>query len=137
MRRIDRDIDRTLTRLRNAVRDRGFTQMEVQHALGWGRSYISQLLTKQKSVRFDQILMILNVIGVEPGEFFRGIYDVDVLRRPGPRHTSRQSTLRGELRRSRLVIDGLVSVLKQKSVITASELSRAIERVGRERSRYR
>ena len=39
-----------------------------------GRSYISQLLTKQKSLRVEQVLLILNVIGVEPRRFFAELY---------------------------------------------------------------
>ena len=71
---IDRVVDRVLTRLRNAIRERHFTQMDVQEALGWGRSYISQLLTKQKTLRVEQILLILNVIGVTPEDFFSEIF---------------------------------------------------------------
>ncbi|MEM7353121.1 MAG: helix-turn-helix transcriptional regulator [Acidobacteriota bacterium] len=60
--------------MRNKIRERGFTQLEVQEALGWGRSYISQLLTKQKSLRIEQVLLILNVIGVEASDFFDELY---------------------------------------------------------------
>ncbi len=74
MRTIERELDRVLTLLRNKIRERGFTQLEVQEALGWGRSYISQLLTKQKSLRIEQVLLILNVIGVDPGDFFSELY---------------------------------------------------------------
>ncbi len=73
---IDRDLDRILTALRNRIRERGYTQMEVQEALGWGRSYISQLLTRQKTLRFEQILQILNVIHLDPAEFWDEIYQV-------------------------------------------------------------
>ena len=38
---LERELDRVLTLLRNKIRERGFTQLEVQEALGWGRSYIS------------------------------------------------------------------------------------------------
>ena len=71
---VERELERVLTLLRNKIRERGFTQLEVQDALSWGRSYISQLLTKQKSLRVEQVLLILNVIGVEPGEFFAELY---------------------------------------------------------------
>ncbi len=74
MMRVQRELDRALTLLRNKIRERGFTQLEVQEALGWGRSYISQLLTKQKSLRIEQVLLILNVIGVDPSEFFGELY---------------------------------------------------------------
>ena len=71
---VERELDRILTLLRNKIRDRGFTQLEVQEALGWGRSYISQLLRKQKSLRVDQVLQILKVISVEPAEFYAELY---------------------------------------------------------------
>lgn len=71
---VERELDRVLTLLRNKIRERGFTQLEVQMALGWGRSYISQLLTKQKSLRVEQVLLILKVIGVKPSEFFGELY---------------------------------------------------------------
>ena len=70
----EKELDRVLTLLRNKIRERGFTQLEVQEALKWGRSYISQLLTKQKSLRVEQVLLILEIIGVDPGEFFAELY---------------------------------------------------------------
>ena len=48
MQQIDAEVDRYLTLLRNRIRQQGFTQLEVQQELGWGRNYISQLLTKLK-----------------------------------------------------------------------------------------
>ncbi len=85
MRKIDRELDRILTLLRNVIRQKGFTQLEVQEALGWGRSYISQLLTKQKSLRVEQILLVLNVINVKPAEFWGEIYQL------GESHSGRQT----------------------------------------------
>ena len=35
-----REGERILLHLRHAIRDQGFTQLQVQEALGWGRSYI-------------------------------------------------------------------------------------------------
>ncbi len=71
---IDKELDRYLSLLRNKIRESGFIQMEIQERLGWGRSYISQLLTKQKALRLEQVLLILKVIGVEPREFFLELY---------------------------------------------------------------
>ena len=34
------------------------------------RSYVTQLLMKQKALRVEQVLLILKVIGVDPAEFF-------------------------------------------------------------------
>ena len=70
----DSEVDRYLTLLRNKIREHGFTQLEVQEALGWGRSYISQLLTKQKALRVEQVLLVLDVIGLTPSEFFAELY---------------------------------------------------------------
>ena len=71
---VERELDRTLTLLRNKIREQGFTQLQVQAELAWGRSYISQLLTKQKSLRVEQVLRILQVIDVEPADFYKELY---------------------------------------------------------------
>ena len=74
MRQTEAELNRYLTLLRDKIRERGHTQLEVQGALGWGRSYISQLLTKQKALRVEQVLLILKVIAVDPVEFFGSQY---------------------------------------------------------------
>lgn len=71
---IEKEVDRILTLLRNKIREKGFTQLEVQDRLNWGRSYISQLLTKQKSLRVEQVLMILETIKVDPKDFYAELY---------------------------------------------------------------
>lgn len=71
---MEKEVDRILTLLRNKIRERGYTQLEVQDQLNWGRSYISQLLTKQKSLRVEQVLMILETIKVEPKDFYAELY---------------------------------------------------------------
>ncbi len=131
MRSIERDLDRILNRLRYAIRERGYTQLEVQEVLGWGRSYISQLLNKQKSLRFEQILSILNVIDVTAAEFFGEIYplgEADRSRR-ARRTTPAQvddAPMGAELRRLELLYAGLVSALKKKGLITTRDLARAV-----------
>jgi transcriptional regulator with XRE-family HTH domain len=74
---IEKEVDRVLTLLRNKIRERGFTQLEVQSTLGWGRSYISQLLTKQKGLRVEQVLRILEVIGVDAFQFYAELYNLN------------------------------------------------------------
>ncbi len=144
IRMIDRELDRVLTLLRNKIRERGFTQLEVQEALGWGRSYISQLLTKQKSLRIEQVLLILNVIGVDPGDFFSELYHFPA---PGGldgaqryRGYSRDVYDRGAagadggsdeaLKRSfdelQSLMRGLVRLLTTKGLVEADELSVAV-----------
>ena len=136
---IDRDLDRVLTRLRNAIHEQGFTQLEVQEALGWGRGYVSQLLTKQKTLRLEQVLTILNVISVKPEDFFGEVFQFGKAQRaprkarrpPGrmvPSPWDRPGDLSAEVRRLRILLEGLVRVLERKDLITDGDLSAAVER---------
>ena len=136
MTHIERYLERYLLLLRNKIREKGFTQMEVQEALGWGRSYISQLLTRQKRLQFDQVFSILRVIGVEPREFFAELSG----RPPQPPALRRQPRGGGDVASNRELEDlssllrGLVKLLIEKQVITAAELSTTIQ-VAEEESR--
>ncbi len=143
MRKVDRDIDRIVSHLRDVIRISGYTQREIQDVFGWGRSYISQLLTQQKNLRFEQIQMILNVINVKPEDFWGEIYRFKERYRPGrpgglgrpgrPRASSlpggrERSALHSDLRGSRLLLDALVAVLMQKQLVTSHELENATRR---------
>ena len=138
MRPVEKEIDRILATLRNRIRERGYTQMEVQEVFGWGRSYISQLLTQQKTLRLDQVLQILNVIGVDPADFWGEIYQFGKFAE-GPTRRRQQaapslpvardrSTLPADLRRLKRLLDAVVSVLTQKNLITVRELDDATQR---------
>ena len=132
---IERELDRYLTLLRNKIRDQGFTQLEVQNSLGWGRSYISQLVTKQKALRMEQVLVILHVIGIEPSAFFGELYDASPRAGASPRAdvsqlqepTSSPDLVRQELQQVRTVLHGLTQLLRTKGLITERELSEAVE----------
>ncbi len=128
MQKIEREVERMLTRLRNVIRERGFTQLEVQEALGWGRSYISQLLTKQKSLRVEQVLMILSVVNVEPAEFFGELYELGEHASPSSSTGLAADDVAAELRRLGMLFEGLVGALKKKKVISASDLGAAIKK---------
>lgn len=67
-------IDRLLLLLRSTMQAQGVSQLSVQESLGWGRTYISQLLRKQKALRFDQVLMILETLEIEPQDFFAELF---------------------------------------------------------------
>ncbi len=128
MREVDRQLDRILTLLRNKIRQRGYTQLEVQEVLGWGRSYISQLLTKQKSLRVEQVLLMLNVIGVEPEAFFAELYPPgsgNPLGRPMAGDQP-NAALQNDYRGMRSLLRGLVDLLIQREIFTAEELSAAV-----------
>ena len=146
---VENEIEQILTLLRNKIRERGFTQLEVQEALAWGRSYISQLLTKQKSLRVEQVLLILNVIGVDPAEFYAELYhlpSIDRLRgaedypRGGYKAASYAAStvaevseggLPGDFTRSfqelRSLLRGLVRLLVDKNLINVDELTSAVK----------
>ncbi len=127
---VQHEVDRFLTLLRNKIRERGFTQLEVQEALGWGRSYISQLLTRQKALRFEQVLLILGVIGIPAAEFFAELYATAPYRSFGsaaahPDAAESVAKLRAEL-------NGMVDLLLEKKIITAEELSAAVHAADQE-----
>jgi len=127
-----------LTLLRNKIRERGFTQLEVQAMLGWGRSYISQLLTKQKALRLEQVLMILAVIGVDSGDFFAELFPTG--RRPGGSWQGSVGASAGAfsalgepsaaVAELRSLVRGLVGLLIDREVIDVDELSTAVEDAG-------
>ena len=127
---VDNEVDRYLTLLRNKIREKGFTQLQVQEALSWGRSYISQLLTRQKSLRVEQVLLILDVISVEPAEFFAELYYY-----PAPRAgASRPSgggrpgeELAGDFEAMRAMVRGLVWLLIDKELIDVDDLTTAVK----------
>ena len=130
---IERQLDRVLTLLRNKIREEGFTQLEVQEALGWGRSYISQLLTKQKSLRMEQVLLILSVIEVPESDFFGELYPPSVEPdRPhkgtgtGPSE-SVPADFAGAFGELRKTVRGLLRVLVDKKLVGAEELRSAVE----------
>ncbi len=133
MRKTDRALDRILSRLRGLIRERGFTQTEVQDTLGWGRSYISQLVNRQKSLRVEHVLMILKVIDVEPEVFFAEIYQFGDPRRRHRRGGRAARSLMDDLvpaepRGLWQLFDGLVSLLVKKKLITVTDLARAIKK---------
>ncbi len=141
--RVERDLDRCLALLRSKINHQGFTQLEVQETLGWGRSYISQLLQKQKSLRVSQLLAILKVIGVEPGAFFAELYVASPRARRGHGKRGRQrpsgvdkgkGQLWRELEQLSKLHHGLKNLLVQKQLVTATEVSKAAKAVAVELS---
>jgi len=120
------EVDRMLITLRNKIRERGFTQLKVQADLKWGRSYISQLLTKQKSLRVEQVLQILDVIGIEPAEFFAELFKWPAGEGPQARSgyvndPGVELEMRRKLDHLQSALEGLVRVLVDKDLIAANE----------------
>ena len=142
---VEKEVERILTLLRNKIRERGFTQLEVQEKLGWGRSYISQLLTKQKSLRVEQVLLILETIRVDPKDFYAELYqfprpevrlrNLDEYADPqhgdwpfGPALVAEGiGESYGEFyRQLRAMVRGLVQLLVDKEVMTLEEILAAV-----------
>lgn len=142
---VEKEIDRILTLLRNKIREQSFTQLEVQEALGWGRSYISQLLTKQKSLRVEQVLRILSVIGVDPAKFYAELYHLpdselghhrDDFSDTGSGMATRTALLaegspfhdlKRDFEEQRQLVRGLVRLIIDKNLITLDELTQALK----------
>ncbi len=124
MRDITREVDRYLTLLRNKMREQGFTQLEVQDALGWGRSYLSQLMTRQKKLRVDQIFAVLNVIDVAPAEFFAELqWQGELPASPPP---AAPVTVPVDFAETRAMTQGLIDLLLAREIISPEELAEAI-----------
>jgi transcriptional regulator with XRE-family HTH domain len=120
------EVDRMLSMLRNKIRDRGFTQLQVQSDLKWGRSYISQLLTKQKSLRVEQVLQILDVIGIDPSEFFAELFkwsEEGGLAKGGSyvNDPVAELEIRRKLDSLQTTLEGLVRLLVDKQLLVPSE----------------
>ena len=135
---VERHLERVLETLRAAISGKGFTQLEVQESLGWSRCYISQLLGKHKPLRFEQLFAILNVLGVDPGDYFAEVFGAPKRRAAGPRPPRRhRRDLEppedgGDSRRQRARLEALVALLETKKLITAAELEQAIAAAGQE-----
>ncbi len=130
MRQVDADVERYLSLLRNKIRERGFSQLEVQAALSWGRSYLSQLLTKQKKLRLEQVLMILDVIGIAPAEFFAELYFPGGASRSfRPPTNAGSEKLRQQIERFRALLEGLVGLLVEKGIVNADDLRATAEAI--------
>ena len=128
--RADREVDRFLTLLGNMIRKQRFTQLRIQKALGWGKSYISQLITKQKALRLQQMLSILEVIGVDPAEFFAELYGIPLGGAPPP--DTGEKDLRRQLEDFRASVYNLLDLLLERELISAEDLSAAVEAAGRQ-----
>ncbi len=131
---VDNEVDRYLTLLRNKIREKGFTQLQVQEALSWGRSYISQLLTRQKSLRIEQVLLILDVIGIDPADFFAELYYPGTVGNAGRRSPAgfeaANGRLAGNFEELRALVRGLVWLLVDKEIIDADDLTETVRERG-------
>ena len=134
---VDGDLARIRSLLRRKIHERGFTQKEVQEFLGWGRHYVSMLVTGRKPIRVEQVLLILNVIGVTPEEFWGEVYGFGEPRTPRNRRSGsplppdRGRRWLEDLAAMRKLFDSVVGALQKKALIDSAGLEPAIARAGR------
>lgn len=65
-----RDFQRIAEELRRQIAAAGLSQRALAAKLGWGRGYVSQLLTGAVDLKVKHVLEILELLQVPPGEFF-------------------------------------------------------------------
>ncbi len=104
-----------LAMLDRKIRERGFTRLEVEETLGWSRNHIYWLTAGSKRLRVEEMLSMLSVLGVEPGEFFAELYA----------EPPEAEGLGAMLQELSALADGLVNLLIENGLITAGELARA------------
>lgn len=62
---------RIVVRLQDRIKQQGFTQRQIQEILGWGKSYLSDLMHGKVALRVEHVLLICDVIGASPAELFK------------------------------------------------------------------
>ena len=61
--------------LRGAIRRRYSSLRKVEQELHQGKGYLSQLLNGNMDLKLKHVFKVLEVIGIEPEEFFLDLYD--------------------------------------------------------------
>ncbi len=98
------------------IHEQIFTELEVEEVLGWNRHHVHELTAGRKRLRVEDVLAVLGVIGVEPGEFFAELYGLP----------SRPRSLYAEIAELSALADDLANLLVENGRITAGELARAV-----------
>ena len=72
--RIDQDEEAVRLLLRRMITGSGWTLQQIDDRLGLARGYMCRLLGGSMRLTFRHILLILQLIDIQPGEFFQGVY---------------------------------------------------------------
>ena len=67
-------LERLLRLLQGAIRAAGLTQSEVDGRIGRRRGYLSHVFQRRVDLRLIDLLRTLEVLGLEPGRFFRALF---------------------------------------------------------------
>ena len=76
------DFQRLADEVRRQIAAAGLSQREVAERLGWGRGYVSQLLTGVVGLKVKHVFQILELLEVPPGEFFANLAEEFGVHRP-------------------------------------------------------
>lgn len=98
--------------LRAMIKAQGFTQIEVQEALGWKGSSLNQFLHRAKTLRLKPLLEILWVIEVDPVAFLIEACQVRALTAGPGVETLLWPGIKHPLDRARAVLEGAVFQLE-------------------------
>lgn len=76
----ERHLNHLLESLRAVIGRRGFSHGEIEESLGWGGGRTEKLLARREAIDVEEVAAILNVIGVEPADFFGEVFPPGVAR---------------------------------------------------------
>jgi transcriptional regulator with XRE-family HTH domain len=118
---IEDEVRRATKLLETVMQTVGLTRKELDHRLGAGPGYVSQVLTGRMELKFRHILAILRALDVEPSLFFQTLY-------PESRPATDQTVIEEFLRRfQRPVTPARRLPPPQSPPVSAPELEQLIQ----------
>ncbi len=111
---IESEVRKLHTLLERKIEETGYTQLEVEEALGWEEVTIAQLLAGEEELRVRQVFVILEVIGVDPKAFFAELYGLAT------------GELSAELAELKALVGSVANLLVENGVVTAADLVSAV-----------
>ncbi|MGH9362610.1 MAG: helix-turn-helix domain-containing protein [Thermoanaerobaculia bacterium] len=118
----EQQLARLRRELRERIRDAGKSLREVETQLGMGTDYLSQLLRGSMDIKAKHVLALLELLEVDPGEFFLALYPAVA---PQPRLDEEFIAVRQDV--SIAVIQNIVRTLLERGFISAEEAQRLLE----------
>ncbi len=86
---IEDDIRRCAKMLESVVRMDGLSARQLEEKLGYGAGTVNRLFSGKIELKLRHILLILEVIGISPSQFFREVFPEDERPRSEPEMASR------------------------------------------------
>ena len=86
---IDDEIRRCAKMLESVVRMDGLSARQLEDKLGYGAGTVNRLFSGKIELKLRHILLILEVIGIPPSQFFREVFPEDERPRSEPEMAAR------------------------------------------------